>query len=106
MSMYCEPLFFMPLSRSHSTQVYLPSGKTPSASSYWALTCVQAMCSRFLDTAGPSEHLVLSGTGGFVKLLSSTERKHCTRLGPGFLGSNASGPESRISPLARYRARV
>ena len=52
-----------------------------SRSGYWALTCVQATCSRLRETAGPSEHLVPSGTGGFVSDLSSTERWHCTRLG-------------------------
>ena len=76
----------------------LPAG---ISSGYSAATCVHAKCSRLRETAGPSEHLVPSGTAGFVPLWSRTSSQHCTRASPGFLGSNSAGPDSRRSPFAR-----
>ena len=38
---------------------------------------------RLRETAGPSEHFVPRGVGGFVRPLSRTERKHWTRLARG-----------------------
>jgi len=62
------------------------------------------MCIRLRETAGPSLHFVPSGAAGLVSVLSSTWRKHCARASPTFFGSNAAGPERRMSPFARYNA--